>query len=533
MALWKESIMLLVRTGVRCHHHLVCWGGAVMTLLASTWSAAGEDVATVLARMRAAAGTKVLSATTEDVLVQGKSMEHESPGEHSVRFTAAGKFLEKTTGALGNVFGFDGTTCWMVDKTGVSRTVELYDRDRRQLWVGLQTGQWLATAAPAAVALAAEGSYAGRLVLEIRQGRLKAKMRVNRATWFPESLTHSGVGGEQTWSFTAYRDDLGWKLPGKIVVQLAAGITHTYEVQSVARVPAAADVFTPVKSVPRDVHFRPDVSPVLEVKRAKTGHVLVHPKIDGIEIGWLIFDTGAGGPTVLHRDALTKLKLALIGAAPLTSFLGSARSSIYRGKTLEIGPMTLTRPFLVEMDLGFVQKVLGNEVVGVIGHDLLSRCVAEVALEDDTIKIYDPERYHRDSAPWQRLTLNQWAPLVPATFDGGKGLFRIDVGASGGPYSNVVFHAPAVDELHLLEHRKTTAAKVGPTRVALGKIGWFELGGHRFDAPEAVFALDRQGPLGDEYVRCNLGVAFLRPFRIILDYRNERLALVRRSDRSR
>jgi hypothetical protein len=533
VASWKEIIMRPIRTGLRRGHHLVWWGGALMAFLVSApLSARGEDAAAVLARMRAAAGTKVLAATREEVLLQGKLNEHESAGEYRLRFTAGGKFLETKGGPLGSTFGFNGTTCWMVDRTGVSRTVELFDRDLRQLWVGLQTGQWLANVAPAAIALAAEGSDKGVIVLDILQGRLKGKLHVNRTTWLPESLTYKGVGGLQTWTFTAYRDDFGWKLPGKVVVKLPAGITHTYEVQSVARAPAAGtDVFAPVKSVPTDVRFRPDLSPRLEVKRTKTGHILVHPKIDGMDLGWLIFDTGAGSSTVLHRDALARLKLSPIGAAPLTSFLGSTRSSIYRGKTLEIGPMTLTRPFLVEMDLGFVQKALGDEVVGIIGYDLLSRCVAEVTLEDDTIKIYDPERYHLESAPWQRLIFNQWVPLVPATFDGGKGLFRIDVGAAGGPFSNVVFHAPAVEALHLLEHRKTTTTTVGPTRVAIGKIGWFEIAGHRFEGPDAVFALDHQGPLGDAYLEGNLGVAFLRPFRIVLDYRNERLAFLDRSKR--
>jgi hypothetical protein len=527
--------MFLVRSCLCSPAIGVCCGAALVVILVSApLLARGEDLAAVLARMRAAAGTKVLAESSGDFLLRGKSMERESAGAYSLRFTAHGKFLAQTDSPLGATFGLDGTTCWMVDKTGTSRTVELHDRDIRQLWVGLQTGQWMANVAPGAVALAAAGSDKGPLALDIRQGRLKAKLHVNRTTWLPESLTTSGVGGEQTWTFTAYRDDLGWKLPGKLEVKLAGGITNTYAVQSVVRAPASApDVFAPVKSLPKDVLFRPNVSPRLEVKRARTGHVLIHPRIDGMDLGWVIFDTGAGSSTLLHRDAVARLKLSPIGAAPVTSFLGSARSSIYRSKTLEIGPMTVTRPFLVEMDLGFIQMAMGDEVVGIIGYDLLSRCVAEVALADDSIKIYDPQRYHLEGGQWQHLTFNQWVPLVPASFEGGKGLFRLDVGASGGPFGNVVFHAPLVEELHLLKDRKTTATKIGPMRVALGKIGWFELSGHRFSDPDVVFALERQGPLGDEYVEGNLGVAFLRPFRIVLDYQQERLALIRRSEERR
>jgi hypothetical protein len=171
--------------------------------------------------------------------------------------------------------------------------------------------------------------------------------------------------------------------------------------------------------------------------------------------------------------------------------------------------------------------------VGVIGYDLLSRCVAEIELADNSLKVYDPERYRLASGRWERLAFNQWLPLVPATFEGGKGLFRIDVGASGGAYGNVVFHAPAVEQLQLLKDRKVTVGKVGTARVAVGKVGWFELAGHRFEHPDAVFALDRKGPLGDEYVEGNLGVEFLRPFRLVLDYPHERVALSRRSEDGR
>jgi predicted aspartyl protease len=91
------------------------------------------------------------------------------------------------------------------------------------------------------------------------------------------------------------------------------------------------------------------------VKRARTGHVLVHPTIDGVDVGWLIFDTGAGSSTVLHRGAAARLQLTPVGAGPITSIMGTARSRILRGTSLEIGPLTVAKPFLVEMDLGFVQ----------------------------------------------------------------------------------------------------------------------------------------------------------------------------------
>jgi hypothetical protein len=488
-----------------------------------------EDVVTVLTRMRQAAGSKVLEGAAGDVLIRGKCAEYESAGEYSLRFTAAGKFLQRGNGPLGDTHGFNGTTSWMVDRSGVFRTVELLDREKWHLWVGLQTGLWLAHVAPDHVALAPHAADEPHVVLDIRQGRLKARLHVNRTTWLPEVLRRTGITGEETWTFADYRDDLGWKLPGRITLKLPAGITNTYEVRSVSRAPAAkANQYDPAPTRPTDVRFQPGVPGRLEVRRAHTGHVLVHPRIDGVDLGWFIFDTGAGSSVVLHREAVARLKLTPVGAEQLTSMQGTVRSPILRATSLQVGPMTLDRPFVTEMDLGFVRKGLGNDVVGVIGYDLLSRCVAEISLADDSITVHDPAHYHLEGAAWQGLTFHRRIPIVPATFDGGRGHFRIDVGAAGGPFGNVVFHAPAVEEMHLLRGREVTNAQVGPMRFAVGKIGWFELAGHRFEEPQVVFALDRHGPLGDEYVEGNLGMEFLKPFRIVLDYQHERVAFIRK-----
>jgi hypothetical protein len=312
-------------------------------------------------------------------------------------------------------------------------------------------------------------------------------------------------------------------------------MTSTFEVRTIRRAPAGpARVYDPVTTRPKDTRFDPEAKAEITVKRARTGHILVRPKIDGLVRGWFIFDTGAGASVILDRSLADTLKLARIGATPITSFLGTTRCAILRGASLELGPMTLAKPFFVAMDLQFIRKAMGEDVVGIIGYDVLSRCVAEITLAEDSIKLFDPLLYRSGKAPWQRLAFNQSLPVIEASFEGKrKGLFRIDVGASGGAGSNVIFHAGTVEDLDLLKNRKVTIERIGPVRVAQGTIDWFELGGHRFASPKILFALDRQGPFGDDYVAGNLGVEFLRPFRIILDFAHERVALVRPSGHSR
>jgi hypothetical protein len=172
-----------------------------------------------------------------------------------------------------------------------------------------------------------------------------------------------------------------------------------------------------------------------------------------------------------------------------------------------------------------LQGALGKDVVGIIGYDLLSRCVAQVNLAENSVSLYDPQTYRLAAGHWQKLVFDSDIPVVQAKFDGGEGFFRLNVGAIG-PAGNIVFHSPTVADLKLLQGRKVKDVQLAMKRASQGKIAWFELGGHRFGNPNAVFALDPQGPFGDEYTAGNLGANLLKAFRIVLDYPHERVALV-------
>ncbi len=315
---------------------------------------------------------------------------------------------------------------------------------------------------------------------------------------------------------------------------------EVYHVISVGPAPAAAaSVYDQPATRPDDTRFDRNAPADVALKRAMTGHVLVRPKVNGRDIGWFIFDTGAAG-SVLDPQVLGKLDLKPLGTAAVTSVLGNEPSSIVQATSIDIGPMSVDQPFFVTMELGFVRDGMKEDVFGIIGHDLLSRCVAEITVADDLIRLFDPKTYRLGMGSWQPLRFNQSVPVIAGKFEGNrKGLFRIDMGASGrGGFGNVVFHSPTVNDLHLLRKRTVTRMKMGQTDAAPGAVDWFEVAGHRFAHPDVVFALNRQGPLSDEYLEGNFGVDFLKPFRLVLDYEHRRVAFVPRGslpgqDRSR
>jgi Aspartyl protease len=110
------------------------------------------------------------------------------------------------------------------------------------------------------------------------------------------------------WTFADYRSFGGLKVPGTVTLK-QAGQTEIYPIESIRPAPAApSSVYDFVTIRPDDTRFDPTVPPDLAIKRATTGHALVHPKVDGVELGWFIFDTGAAG-TMIDPTAAAKLKL--------------------------------------------------------------------------------------------------------------------------------------------------------------------------------------------------------------------------------
>ena len=157
---------------------LVVFAGLASASLAST---VGNEAETILTSMRKAARSSALKQQTGDLLIRGRSNESGSSTEFSLRFTSGDRFLEKVEGPLGETRGCNDSCCWKFDRSGVSRTLELSDRDGCELLTRIQTGQWLANVDVKNVVVAPNEGDPRTAVLHLRQGRLKARLYVNRA----------------------------------------------------------------------------------------------------------------------------------------------------------------------------------------------------------------------------------------------------------------------------------------------------------------------------------------------------------------
>ena len=480
----------------------------------------------MLARVRTAVGYQRLRARRNGLLAEGTTRVGGLDSKLTLLFTPDGRFRTDVEGPLGSVTGFDGSAAWELDWSGMPRPLELEDLELAQLESAFRSSRWLADDGPFDVSLAAAKTDDKQVAfnLALRNGLLNATVFVDRATWLPKTITRRGVGGEEVVEFGDYREALGFRFPHRVTRTLG-GTTSVTEIRAVKAAPGSSRArFRPVTARPADTRWDPATPARLDVRRVRSGHLLVHPHVNGQDVGWFILDSGAG-TMVIDQQVADRLGMPAVGEIVAVGVAGTTKTRFRTGGPLRLGPLTMTRTRYLELDLGFLTKAFGLPVGGIIGRELFARATVEIDISGEAVSLHDPARYRLEGAQWQELFFSGRNPAVRARFEGDReGLFKLDTGSD----ATVSIHAPAVERFGLLAGRETTESRsggVGGSRPSRrGKLAWFELAGHRFESPEAEFAGAGEGAFADVYTVGNIGAGFLKAFRIVFDYGNKRVA---------
>lgn len=280
---------------------------------------------------------------------------------------------------------------------------------------------------------------------------------------------------------------------------------------------------------PAKTAILPSAPPELHVKRAKTGHLLVCPQINGKDAGWFIFDTGAGMSCVDKR-VIERLGLPDAGAASARGARGTQSTRLRRVESLALGPVLLENSTVVELDLTPIGAAMGEQIDGVIGYECFRAGVLEVDLDAGRIVVHDRASYALpDGAQWQKLAFLARRPHLHGKIeDNPEGLYLIDIGAN----SSITVNAPTVQRLSLLEARETRASMsggVGGIHAArTGDVSSFQIAGKHVTDVQAVFSQAQKGALADDDVQGSVGVGLLKRFVLVLDYQAESVALLPR-----
>lgn len=172
------------------------------------------------------------------------------------------------------------------------------------------------------------------------------------------------------------------------------------------------------------------------------------------------------------------------------------------------------------------ERVLGMEVVGILGYDFLSRFVTKIDFAKHTISFYHPDYFeYKGKGVIFDSPLEDNMLSIPAKVDGEySGRFRLDIGAP-----DIDFHYPYAKDHGLLERKGIDvmvgdAAGLSTTRISQYKTieaGAFVLRSPLIGTPRE----EGMGSFAEETAIGNIGNSFLSNFVLFLDYENQRVIL--------
>ena len=493
----------------------------------SGFTTSPDELTDILANVREAVAYDKLRA--QPLRGQGKALRYGAEGAFLLELHPDGAFRNAVTGPLPGTLASNGKAVWETDWSGLPSELELGRRERAILIAAVLSGRWLDRGAGFVIALPKEEGEddSVELDLSMADGLEHASVLLD-----PEShLVREIDFGETTWHIEDYRTAHGFPFPHRLRAVEDEGMEHTQQLTSLE---LAVDM-KPTDMVrpdpPDDVRIDPAASVVVESKLAQTGHLLVHPRLSGKDVGWFILDTGAGGMCITPSVS-AELKMPLLGEVTASGIGGKVPAPVRRGGELQIGPLTLVGPTWVELDLEFLDAIFGVPIAGIIGYDFFARAVVAIDMVTPRVEVHAAaDEAVAGGTGWARLVLSEHLPCVEASFEGDrKAVFRIDTGAVG----TVVYHHSAVERWGLLDDRTVSKSRSGGVggfvTVLSGELSWFELSGHRFEPVEATFE-PKPGPLAvSPHVAGTIGGGLLEPFTMVLDYKTRRVAFVPRAD---
>ncbi len=494
------------------------------------------EVRQVIANVRKAIGYEQLRAQKKGFQLEGTANVAGIESTFTYLLTPDGRFARSINGRLSSHSAFDGKTAWTRDWSEVTRIIELREREQELASIWLLNGRWLENDGPFNVEIesAAPGSDPKtlNLLLTVKGGLQKERVTLDRSTWLPTVLTDITASEPEIVRLTDWRSALGFKFPHSME-QEAYGEKQTFTVRTVTAAPDfVRSPFQMLPSKASDTAFDAAAPARVEARRARTGHMLVHPRINGQDVGWFILDSGAGAMVISPKVA-DQLKMPGFGRMTALGVGGPVKTRFREGESIQLGPMTVKKPVYIELDFSQLSPIFGVPIAGLCGYDVFSRSIVSFDVKNGGVELFDPATFKLSTLPadnagrWNELFLNGRIPVVKAGFEGARQeLFTLDTGSN----ATVTFHTPAVERFKLLDGRKTSSVQAGGvggfSAMKTGPIDYFELGGKRFEKPVVQFSEAKTGAFTEPYTVGNIGSGFLEGFRLVFNYPDKKIAFL-------
>ena len=235
--------------------------------------------------------------------------------------------------------------------------------------------------------------------------------------------------------------------------------------------------------------YSPSVPPAIESEwGADAKFVLLHPLINGRDIGWFIFDTGASGCTIT-ADAASAAALSPIGSTPLQN---DTMTTVFRADELRLGPLLLRAIKLTGINMSSSSLAFGRPVVGILGRDITSVAIVELDGPARAVRLHAPGSPPPPSTTPHSIEMIHALPHLRCDYAGNnRGLFILDTGADAGIhfFDHAVQHAALLTSPSVTITSSRTQITLGSrAKIREGSIADFRIDARQYAPARATFA---------------------------------------------
>jgi hypothetical protein len=447
-------------------------------------------------------------------------------------FDTSGRSLFDLSGPAPRAEGCDGLSSWSQDSSGLVRQLGLGTAERVRCEAWLRTGLWLDPWVPRFTStLDRRQSTPARTALTLARPDtpFRATVWIDTETGLP--LEYEIHGERRRVRLEAFARVAGARLPQRYVHVVQGETTIVEEVELTT--PVGATFFGPPRPFARDTTFAAHAPSKVDSKLGGDGRLYLRATLDGARVVTLLFDSGFGA-SAIDRTLASALGWEDLGSAALDGVGSRVESRWRRSGTLSVGPLTVERLEVVELDTQHASKAAGFQVDGVLGADVLARATFELDPASGELLVHDPSDFNgrsdRRELDWRPIALDGTALCIEGRIGDSEPLwFRLDSGSndtlSVAPWAVAKLElAPTIVDLQSV----FLVGPFGHIRGWRGELADVELAGARISRLPATFldpASGEAGLLDDRWIAGNLGLAALRSHRVFLDLPRRRIAL--------
>ncbi|KYK38108.1 MAG: hypothetical protein AYK18_07990 [Theionarchaea archaeon DG-70] len=332
---------------------------------------------------------------------------------------------------------------------------------------------------------------------------------------------------EQQVSYSDFRQVAGMILPFREIVETLP--THEKQIFEYTAYQFNVEIephhFEPPKTDVEDFQFVDGESAEDVPFSFIENHIYLPVNIIGKERLWVL-DCGAGA-SVIDSSYAVELGLELEGPVKGIGASGTVDFYFVTVPSYTMGGIRFNEQRVMAMNMRrLFQRVLGLDVVGILGYDFLSRFVIKIDYANEKISFYHPEKFeYKGNGKVIDSPLEHNMFSLPLTVDDTySGKWILDIGATGED-----FHYPYARDHNLLDLKGIDVMAAGAAAEFMVRTSQFKtMSLEDFTIKNPLIGVPRaegQGAFSHRGVVGNIGNSFLRHFVLYLDYKNQRVIL--------